>query len=77
MLHSDQCWKCHDISSTFRVSGHPNTISAYDNRLEEKSRKIGQNRRYIDNISVYKRYISDNFNENQLVEQTHMSLCFF
>ena len=35
-----QCWKCHDISSTFQVSGLPDTISANDNQMKEKSAKI-------------------------------------
>ena len=49
-----------DISSIFRVSVHPNTISANDSRLREKSDKIEQNRtisliyrRYIGKMAIY------------------------
>ena len=51
-------------------------ISAHDSRLEEKSGKISQHRRYIGYILVHKPYIGDNFDGNQSVEQTRV-LCFF
>ena len=61
-----RCLKCRDISSIYWVSGHPKTILAHDNRLEEKSDKIV-------NISIRKR-ITDNFDGNQRVEQ-HVCQC--
>ena len=39
-----QCWKCRYISSTFRVSGLPDTISVNESRMKEKLENIGQNR---------------------------------
>ena len=66
-----------DISLKFQVSDHPDTISGHDSRMEEKSGKIGQNRRYIGDIYVHKRYIDDNFDGNPHVDQTHLSCCVF
>ena len=40
MFTSSQCWKCRDISSTFHVLGHPDTISAYDSQVKENFAKI-------------------------------------
>ena len=44
---------CREISSIFRVSGHPDKIFANENRFLEKSEKITQNRRYISNLPIY------------------------
>ena len=46
-----------DISSIFRVSGHPDIIFAKENRFLEKSKKIAQYRRYIADISINYLYI--------------------
>ena len=45
-------------------------ISAFDSRMKKKSVKIA-------NISIHKRYIGDNIDDNQLVEQTRLLLAFF
>ena len=63
--------------STFQVSSHPDTISAYDSRMKENLGKIDPIRRYIIDILVHKRYINDNIDDNQHVEQTRLSLGFF
>ena len=47
----NQGWKCRDISSIYRVSGLPDTISANNSQLKEKSKNISQ-------YTIYRRYIS-------------------
>ena len=42
-----------DISSIFRVSGHPDTIFANESRFLEKSEKSAQYRRYIGKLPIY------------------------
>ena len=42
-----------NISSIFRVSGHPDTIFANESRFLEKLEKISQYRRYIGNLPIY------------------------
>ena len=46
--------KCRDISSIFRVSGLPDTISANESQMKEKSKNICQYRRYIGHNISYK-----------------------
>ena len=57
-----------DISSIFRVSGHPDTIFAKENCFLEKSEKIAQYRRYIADISINYLYI-------QYKSDTKMQAC--
>ena len=54
-LCGNQGRKCRDISSTFQVSGFPNTISTNENQTKEKSENIGD-------ISVNNRYIGHSIN---------------
>ena len=46
-----------DISAIYRISGLIETIFDTENRLQEKSRNIGEYRRYFDEISDFDRNI--------------------
>ena len=49
-----------DISAIYRISGLIETIFDTENRLQEKSRKIGEYRRYFGEISDFDRNIGRN-----------------
>ena len=59
-----------DISSIFRVSVHPNTISANDSWLRAKSDNIAD-------ISVRQQYIDDIVDEKSARGMMHVSLLKF
>ena len=50
-----------DISAIYRISGLIETIFDTENRLQEKSRNIGEYRRYFGEISDFDRNIGRNF----------------
>ena len=61
-----------DISAIYRISAYSEAIFATENRLEEKSKKIGKCRRYFADISVSDR----NFGEIS-VSKTHARVADF
>ena len=61
-----------DISAIYRISAYSEAIFATENRLEEKSKKIGKYRRYFVDISVSER----NFGEIS-VSRTHTRVADF
>ena len=48
-----------DISAIYRISGLIETIFDTENRLQEKSRKIGEYRRYFGDISAKYRILTE------------------
>ena len=53
MLFDKQSWKCRDISSTFQVSGLPDTIPANESRMKEILAKI------VDLSAIYSLFTDD------------------
>ena len=61
-----------DISAIYRISAYSEAIFATENRLEEKSKKIGKCRRYFADISVS----DQNFGEISM-SKTHARVANF